>query len=228
VTTQSAAKTDWVLVGSILVELLAEGDAIVRMMRNNKRWEPETRAIWKTLVRPGDVVVDVGAYTGLYSIASAAMGAKALAIEPHPANFRRIKANAAINSIKVDALWMAASDGDELCMLGMNKPVDQINDTAWLGEGSVKIPVVTKRLDDLVFRARICLIKIDVEHHEVPVLTGALQTICKHRPTIIVETLSPEETQAVRDTLGVLGYTERGTLDGRNRLFCAGDGTAMA
>src|SRR4029077_1531697 len=61
-TTQSADKCGEIYVGGVCVQLLAEGDAIVRMMRNNKIWEPQTRAAWGGLVRPGDVVVDVGAY----------------------------------------------------------------------------------------------------------------------------------------------------------------------
>jgi FkbM family methyltransferase len=168
------------------------------------------------------VVVDVGAYTGIYSIASAMMGCRALAIEPHPANYRRIQANAAINSVKIDTLWMAASDGDEIRTLSFNKPVDQITDTAWLGEGPMKIPVVSKRLDDLIFRARICLIKIDVEHYEMSVLIGALKTIWTHMPAILVETLSEAETSAVAGTLSAVGYTEVRALDGRNRLFSVG------
>ena len=180
-------KSGIVVVGQVEVQLLAEGDAIVRMMRNGKIWEPETRAIWGQLVRSDDVVVDVGAYTGIYSIASALMGARALAIEPHPANYRRIKANAAINSVKVDALWLAAGERNEIGMLGIDKPTEQINDRAWLGDGAVKMPIVIKPIDDLEFRARICLIKIDVEHYELSVLFGALsagarcvpKTLCK-------------------------------------------------
>ena len=209
-------------VGNVMVQLLAAEDAIVRMMRNGKVWEPETRAIWGHLVRADDVVVDVGAYTGIYSIASALMGARALAIEPHPANFRRVKANAAINSVKVDALWMAAGERNEIRMLGVNKPFDQISDTAWLGEGLAKMPIVTKPIDDLEFRARICLIKIDVEHYEVNVLIGALRTIAMHKPYVLVETLSDAETAAATGTLSAVGYTEVRVLDQRNRLFAAG------
>jgi FkbM family methyltransferase len=201
------------------VHLLAADDAIVRMTRNQKIWEPETRGVWQQLVRGDEIVVDVGAYTGIYSIASALMGAKAVAIEPHPANFRRLKANAAINSVMVDALWMAASDQHTLRMLGANKPADCITDTAWLGEGLTQFPIVTKPIDELRFGAKVCLIKVDVEHHEVQVLGGALRTIWLHKPFIIAETLSGTEASAIADVLGVIGYTETRVLDGRNRLY---------
>jgi FkbM family methyltransferase len=212
-------KTGAIYVGGVPVHLLAEGDAIVRMTRNGKVWEPETRSAWDRLLRPGELVMDVGAYTGIYSIASALLGAKVLAIEPHPANFRRLKANAAINSVKVDALWMAASNTNEVVQLGFNTPADQVNDTAWLGEGSNKIPVVAKRIDDLVFRERLCLLKVDVEHYESSVLAGALKTIWTHQPIIVVETLSKAETETIVGMLAGIGYTEAFLFDQRNHMF---------
>ena len=220
--TTQTDKCGIVRVGNVDVQLLAAGDVIVRMMRNGKDWEPETRAIWRGLIFEDRVVVDVGAYTGVYSIASVLMGARALAIEPHPANFRRLKANAAINSVKIEALWMAAGDKDEICALGMDKPADEINDIAEIGNGLLQVPIVMKRIDELQFRARICLIKIDVEHYEVNVLLGALRTIMMHKPFVLVETLSSAETLAVTGMLSAVGYTEARVLDQRNRLYVDG------
>ena len=64
-----------------------------------------------------DTVLDVGAYIGVYAIAAALMGMKAIAIEPHPANYARLKANAAINSVRLQMLPIAAGERNRTAKL---------------------------------------------------------------------------------------------------------------
>jgi ribosomal protein L11 methylase PrmA len=125
-------RTSIIPVGHVNVQLIDRGDAIVRMMQNGKEWESQTRKMWGELVQqcgPDDMILDVGAYTGVYAIASALMGWKVMALEPHPMNYARLLMNCALNSMRVDARPMAASSVNSTRTLYMKK---RINDTASL------------------------------------------------------------------------------------------------
>jgi FkbM family methyltransferase len=221
--------TTVIWVANVQVELLDDGDAIVRMTNNKKLWEPETRACWHSLRKEGELVIDVGAYTGIYSIASALMGSKVLAFEPHPTNFIRLKKNAAINSAKIGMLPLAASDRIGLMHLVSGRKLDSVSDTASVasrlhkpnigGDVVCVMPVMAKRLDDVEGPCKVCLIKIDVEGHECEVIMGARNMIMRHRPLIVVEVLSQAQAYAVECLMQTMRYRCRHTMDKRNRLY---------
>ena len=215
------AKSCLVEVLDVWVELISEGDAIVRRLLNGKGWESETRAAWRSLVVKGKTVIDVGAYTGIYSIASALMGAHVVALEPHMGNYHRLCANVVRNNIEgvtVLALHEAASfeEGDK--PMYAKRWGDPCDTASFISDGRAAITVKAIRLDQLR-PSPVCLIKIDVEQHEVLVLLGAIGVISAHKPKIIVETLSDSAAVAVKVVMSGLGYTQQARLDGRNELW---------
>jgi len=213
-------KTTMIQVSGVLVELLTEGDAIARMTNNQKDWEPGTRSVWGGLTRPGDMVIDVGAYTGVYSIASAMMGAKVIALEPHPANYKRLRANAALNSVRIEMIEAAASKHAGFERLYMKRGLEVLCDTASLvDEMAADVVVKAIRIDDLKLSAHVGTIKIDVEHGEVGVLLGAIRTIASHRPTIMVELLDDRVHAAVNGLMAGLGYKSDLLVDKRNHFY---------
>jgi hypothetical protein len=74
-----------------------------------------------------------------------------------------------------------------------------------------------KRLDDL-YTGTPCLIKIDVENHELDVLKGAAQTIRKHLPHMYVE-IFDFDNGPVPKFLKELGYTQVIKRPEHNYLF---------
>lgn len=74
---------------------------------------------------------------------------------------------------------------------------------------SEKVIVQQKSLDSFNFR-QVDLLKIDVESYELPVLTGAKETIKRCYPVILIEIIRkaqpPEMTKATFDTLDKYGY----------------------
>ena len=217
-------KTISLPVGNVLVQLIAEGDTIARMTLNGKDWEPQTREAWGALVSRGDgLVLDIGAYSGVYAIATALMGAKVMAIEPHPTNYARLLMNAALNSMRFQMLPVAASDKNGTKMLYAKKPAEAMSDTASLVISQAhRIEVPTRRIDDLPIadNEHVGLIKIDVEHHELDVLLGAKWIIELHKPLLVVERLNAHQAlDTVSMHLGVLGYRRVIMLDGRNAVY---------
>jgi len=217
-----------ILVGIVAVKLLDDDDAIVRMTNNGKVWEPETRQVWSALVQRGGMVIDIGAYTGIYAIASSLIGAKVVALEPHPANYLRLLENAKLNgvgsnsrSVRFDALKWAASNCGGHRALKMTKPETSLSDTAAFNGGPYQCDVPCIPVDDLVLSFAPTLIKIDAEGHELEIIKGATHTLKRYRPVVLVECLSQAAVLAIADQMEVLGYASDGVLDRRNWLYRA-------
>jgi FkbM family methyltransferase len=141
-------------------------------------------------VRPGTMVVDVGAFIGFFShrFAQWVSGSgRVLALEPEPDNFARLKVKmekAGLTAV-VDLVQAAADDSSGERRLEINEvcPVDH----KLSGQG---IPVTATTIDDLL-AARgwppVSLIKIDVQGAEARVIEGAYRTIASFHPTLFIE-----------------------------------------
>lgn len=60
-------------------------------------WEPETLEALEGVVRPGDTVLDIGAWVGATALFSAALGARVVAVEADPAAQAQFDRNLAVN-----------------------------------------------------------------------------------------------------------------------------------
>lgn len=181
-------------------------------------FEPETLRAFCTYVRAGSTVIDVGAYSGLFSLLAYKMRARPIAIEPLPANIERIQQNMALNHINFELIRAAASDYDGSAVLRYNPGV-RLTSGASLQQmsknvGTLEVPTFTI---DSLNAENVSVIKIDVEGHEPAVLRGAAQTIHRYRPVIIAEANTPEAADAIRKE--IRGYERDHTLDGRNLIF---------
>lgn len=78
------------------------GDLVGRVVAVSGIWEPSATAIVRDLLAPGDVVVDIGAHVGCFSLlASGAVGpaGRVFALEPSPARHRELQRNLALNGV---------------------------------------------------------------------------------------------------------------------------------
>ena len=65
-----------------------------------RAWEHEVLTLWSSEVRNADIIFDVGAYLGVYSILAAKLGpGRVLAIEPNSKSFKQLERNLALNSL---------------------------------------------------------------------------------------------------------------------------------
>lgn len=182
-------------------------------------YEPEVeRAINGLGDFTGKVCWDLGAHYGYYSIGLARRtgpGGQVLAMEPFPGNCARLERHHRMNGLpwlKViqgavsDVTGTAAFSGD-LC--AGDTTVHLPYDGEVLPVAASTIPVRTFRLDDLVARGEIRppdFIKIDVEGHGHRALRGAIESIRRTRPVILMGFHSPQETAGTEELLRPLGY----------------------
>jgi len=201
------------------ITIIDTDDRMAIHMAEGRGYERESLTAWAKMVQPGKVALDVGAYTGLFSIIAAKRGAVAVAMEPMPANRWRLECNVAANKVAVMLLDVAASDRMGVSTLHFNPNVP-LTTGASLEKGivahrdSIEIRLVT--IDALALN-NLCAIKIDVERHERCVLRGAMETIERDRPTLLIETLDDDMRAQVLHSLP--SYSIAAILDGRNTLF---------
>lgn len=155
-----------------------------------RRFEPELVAAIRTYTRPGDVILDIGANTGLHALAFANQvrpNGKVYAFEPTNYAYARLNENMRLNTqLNVEAVKLALSDEN----------VDsQIIDfrSSWRTDGIIETKqneVSIRKLDDWVADIeleKVNIIKLDVDGFEYLVLRGAIETLKRFSPLIFME-----------------------------------------
>ncbi len=188
---------------------------------------PLVRAICKT----NDVVVDVGANIGEWTLAVARAvggGGRVLAFEPVPhvadALRKTISANR-LSHVEIFELALAEANGTRGFSVERENTggsrLDVMSDDARRTFDS--ITVKTARFDDVLSTdqlTRLDLMKIDVEGFELAVLDGAQDAIRRFRPAILMETghETAERRCGIAEMLSGYGYRIVGLLVGEGML----------
>lgn len=186
--------------------------------------EYEEVVLFGELAKRAEVILDIGANTGLYSIISQRSNPKArvYAFEPYETNIERLNKNLQLNGLHNQVVVVEKALGNENKAIEFAVPEDaQISDvisadiefteqfsSSEHGFTTTQVPQVT--LDAFVAEAgiaRVDLMKLDVENYELSVFEGAMKTLKKHRPNILVEIfVDRERVQFFETHLAPLGY----------------------
>ena len=170
---------------------------IVPFLLSDGVYERRTTELFKSLLKPGMVVLDIGANFGYYGLIAARFvgnTGKVYAFEPEPKNFRLLVNNVKLNALaNVIPLQIALSNENGKASLFLNKTnlgahsICQRNVTA---VGDV-VEVETTTLDNFVQRKmetqRVDLIIMDVQGAEGLVIAGADQTLRRNDVKILME-----------------------------------------
>jgi len=161
-----------------------------------EKYEPyETQLILRQ-TKAGDVVVDVGANIGYYTVLLAEKAKKVYAFEPDKTNFEILKKNIEANKLKNVILVNAAvGSKDEEKILYKSK--ENLGDHKLFGEGK-KEKVKIVKLDNFL-EEKVNLMKIDTQGWEPEVIEGAKKIIEKDKPIIFFEYSPTSYTQAKLD-----------------------------
>jgi FkbM family methyltransferase len=191
-------------------------EAMCPRLSSQKVWEPDTTKLIMGLIKKGDVVIDVGANIGYYTLLFASLGKKIVAIEPDPYTFSLLKKNVQVNNYgNIELIEGAATDYAGECRLYLsntNKSNNSIYDPR-NNNRTISVPAV--KLDDKV-KGRVDFIKIDVEGAEFKVILGALNILkSNNRLKILSEFypkgikmngMNPEEYLSVLESSGFKFY----------------------
>jgi FkbM family methyltransferase len=138
--------------------------------------------------------LDIGAHVGTVSIYLARRFERVIALEAIPETFDLLERNTAALS-NVDAFNIAAGSEDGEIYFTHYPRHGQLSHVA----GTTELPktrrigpIPARRIDSLGIHD-VSFIKIDVEGYELPVLEGAVETLKRDRPLVLVEQGGNEE-----------------------------------
>lgn len=183
--------------------------------------EPETLE-WIDGFAPGEVLVDVGANVGLYTLYAAARGAKVFAFEPESQNYALLNRNIYLNALgdSITALNVALADGDTLGALNLPRfltgsALNNFGDNLdWKREKyqpAFRQGVLGFSLDSFVARYPEAFpnhLKIDVDGAEIKVVEGAAKTLRDPR----LKSLLIELNEDLPDDLRIVALVEAAGL----------------
>jgi FkbM family methyltransferase len=160
---------------------------------------------WRVLA--GDEVVDVGASYGAYTLTALEAGAAMVwAFEPEPSIAADLRRNIEANGWSERAHVFAEALSDKTEALDMRSYAPHWPQQCITGT------YAARALDDVAtLMSRLDWLKVDVEGAEERVLRGALETLKRCRPTVIVEChtfLRQGITDSCRELLQQAGYAK--------------------
>jgi FkbM family methyltransferase len=195
--------------GEHLVSVLPGGERIrVSARHRYLSWNPEEYAAFRAAVRPGDLVLDVGANVGAYTLLFAQWVGPAghvVAFEPAPLAAAGLRRHLALNGLtsRVEVLEAAVCDRSGTAPFHADA-ASGVNALASRGTPS-SIEVLTTTLDEFCSARdlRPHVVKIDVEGAELAVLEGARRLLSDPEIRVFVE-LHPATWGASGTTAGAV------------------------
>ena len=185
----------------------------------------------------GGIAIDIGAYTGIFSIVASVSGAtEVFAFEPNKSSRELFHKNINSNTIKniyVNTSALRESQGIDYLMFpkirfhlsaritgsGVQLKSSSIKRDLKKWEAGQEIVVST--LDAQIparLHSKIAIIKIDVEGAELSVLKGATGILRKSKSKLIIESLEPSTTESIVEYLETFSYQHINTLS-KNLIF---------
>jgi FkbM family methyltransferase len=175
----------------------------------NNGWEPEETSFFESRLRSGDVVLDIGANIGWFSLVAAkhiGNSGKVHAFEPRTETAKMLRRTVAQNLLSSTIhVWeyALADKAEELNLSWGNNTINPGNsfisrssdDNTSVAEHTSQ-KVLACKLDDLLPDVAPNIIKIDVEGAEPRALLGAKNAIARKKPVILSE-LFPEQLKRV-------------------------------
>jgi FkbM family methyltransferase len=182
----------------------------------DKNWEQISIQLWIKLCRNADVIFDVGANTGIYSLIAQGLRphAQVFAFEPVDRIFDKLENNKQMNNfnIKTEKLALSNNDGTAVIYDPMTEHLYSVtvNKNQTPENKNVRETVIaTRKLSTYIKENnlnKIDLMKIDVETHEPEVLEGMGEFLNKFRPAMIIEIVHDDLAVRIEKIIEGMGY----------------------
>lgn len=187
--------------------------------------DPKMLEYLDRVLRPGDVVVDVGASMGVVALLAGKIGCRVLAIEPEQRNFEKLRRNIALNDLSCEPLRLAITDHSGTATLHVFPRGRSGHHTLAPRDAAIATQVVEcTTIDELLERRaieRVDLLKVDVEGAEPEVFAGAASSLARGAIRTIVFEISKRplermghDVEDVIRPLRAAGYSIR-TFEGK-------------
>ncbi len=158
-----------------------ERDLVSHKLHTQRAWEVFESRLWLASHRPGDIVVDVGANLGYYSLLSAkgrTPASRVFAFEPAADNFALLCDNLALNNATERVQPVQAALGEDSGPITLHRSNGNFGDhQVYAGDGERDEEAVVQYngaafLSEFV--DRVDLLKLDTQGSELSVLCGLL------------------------------------------------------
>jgi FkbM family methyltransferase len=169
-------------------------------------------------IKSSDVVWDIGANIGTYSLFASSFAEQVVAFEPHPANINRLQENANLNKSDIDIRSIALSDEEGTAHLDVSKEHAGAGGGSVSAEGSYEISL--KKGDEIIPRPD--LVKIDVEGHEFRALKGMTQALQNVR-CVLIELHENDDLEDIEDLLQANSFETEVRWEIGTRQFIIGE-----
>lgn len=177
-------------------------------------FESASMEIFVALSKTTKNILDIGANTGVYSIAAAVNSRQSCvyAFEPVPRIFNRLNYNIKLNNlvnVHTESLLISDQKGEQKLYIPNGAITTSASSSKGFRACKEVISVDALTVDDFVERnelSSVGLMKIDTESTEPSVLKGALKTIKKKRPIILCEVLYGVTESRLHSVMDGLNY----------------------
>lgn len=196
---------------------LFENDYITDFIKKYGAWEAHLVFLFKNIIKPDFIVMDIGAHIGIHTICLSKLAKIVYAFEPMPSTFSLLEKNISINQcLNITPICIGLLD--KPCIMsnifvpkyGGNTGCTRFFDNCDLKkfpQQKLNMFIKVESLDNWYESnkiERLDLLKIDIEESEEFFLKGAIKTIQKFKPIIIMEKFFHHS-----DVLLDIGYIKR-------------------
>ena len=153
----------------------------------------ELRRIVLPLLAPDQLVVDVGANFGFWTVLAARRGCRVIAIEPVAPTRELLTSNVRRNGIAARVEISSQALSDSAGTISLAVPDGESGQASAYPDPSAALEVhvvPTTTLDELIGERHVRFCKVDVEGHELAVLDGARRTLSDKRVDYVLVELS--------------------------------------
>lgn len=179
-------------------------------------WEKKSMVLWAQLCKQANVVIDIGANTGLYGLVAKTINpsVEVHCVEPIPYVFSILEKNISINHFDIQSHCIGLSDYNGTAKIYLPKGEDfaysvTINQNTITSKEVNELEINVCKLSTLIETyhiPKIDLMKLDVETHEVEVIKGMENYLKEFKPAILIEVLNDDIAKNLNEIFRGFGY----------------------
>lgn len=161
-------------------------------------FENRIRRVYQAVLRPGDIVVDVGAHVGLHTLpiaAAVAPAGRVYAVEPLPVGRKTLRRRLFFKPrlrrvVEIMDCALGDADGEAEFVIAVHAPAfSGLRERPYdIPTDLRKIPVTVRKFDSLFLELpSLRYVKVDAEGGECDIFRGAAGSLRKFRPLVTFE-----------------------------------------